>query len=149
MSPLYLQDGKLLIQDGKLSTGQECCCGKECAPCPHTEEICFNISITDYDGNTQIFTQQDFLLPELNFWVIQHRFPSGALITLFVDCFQDPGMAVLVTAFWFVDGEPFGGEGIFYGDPCTSESDWWAGTIANDIPNDAGSFSVTFSEPPC
>ena len=31
--PLYLEDGKLLVVDGKLAVSEDCCCGEECACC--------------------------------------------------------------------------------------------------------------------
>lgn len=34
MSPLYLQDGKLLIKDNALATNNNCCCGSEKCVCP-------------------------------------------------------------------------------------------------------------------
>jgi hypothetical protein len=166
MTLIAFQDGKPVFRDGKVGAEQECCCEEECClPCPENfADLCFDITLTDHDGNVKNFTQADFLF---GIMAVQWTFPNGTTLSLFIDgCFVDcADGGISVSASGSVGGFPgcpcTGASGGAVLD-CSTQENWHIGTISGNIvledtagcgdcPNfaNAGSFNVTISEPPC
>jgi len=158
MSPLTVQDGKLLLRDGKLGTEQACCCKKcegpcddenpcpegcecvdgeccpECIPCPDDfTSLCFSVTLTDYEGNTTTLTQDDITPGFLFFF---WNSPNGTSLSVSIFCLVDCGGGVVVAASGSVSGFPgcfctaaAGGATL----KCTNEEGWHLGTITGNI----------------
>jgi hypothetical protein len=163
MTLITFEDGKPLMKDdGKIGTEQECCCG-QCEACPENlYELCWSVTVTDFQGNTQTKTQDDFRDFPFFIPIIDFVLPvTGITLEIRFDCVEGEGIYI----------EPGGGgrnaDGCFgtpdpalFLIPCTSEEGWWLGTtIGNAIvhnavespgcPQPVATFSVTISEPPC
>jgi len=159
MSTLSTQGGKLLLRQDKLGTEQACCCSN-CAPCPDLEALCIAITLTDYDGTVYTADQDDIA------WAggIGTVYFSGFDYAVTIACDIVALGGISVTAGWSgligtcicTSGQ--GNDSLV----CSEAEDWYLGTASGtiefddiglpcdgDCPANLGSFSVTFSDPPC
>jgi hypothetical protein len=154
MTLITLQDGRLVLRDGQVGTEQACCCDT-CAPCPDLESLCISVSLTDYEGTTHTADQDDFIWSGGSGFV----YLKGFEYALFVSCNGDIDVTVGWGSFLAeCGGQCTSGEGSGTL-PCSQDADWYVGTISGLIlfaevcdpgcPENLGTFSVTFSDPPC
>lgn len=154
--PLTVSDGALVVHGDKLGTEQSCCC-QDCAPCPDMESLCIGITLTDYDGNVYTADQNDLFWFGGSGFVYFKDFEYAVLVSCNT---SNPAQSIGAYVSWnaLLDGcESTSGNG---SDalPCSPDSGWYLGTVAGQIqfdppsggcPGSLGSFSVTFSDPPC
>lgn len=159
MTLITFQDGGVVFRGGKVGTEQECCC-QECAPCPDLEALCISITLTDYDGNVYTADQDDIIWAGGTGTV----YFSGFDYSLTIACDITVLGGISVTAGWaslIDDCICTSGAGDDF-IQCSQAEDWYLGTASGTIefddigvpcgggcPANLGSFSVTFTEPPC
>lgn len=155
MTLITFQDGAVVFRDGKVGTEQACCCDT-CAPCPDLQSLCISVSLTDYEGITHTADESDFIWNDASSGFV---YLKGFEYALFVSCEGD----LNVTGGWGGFITECGGQcttGETSGTlPCSEAADWYVGTISGTIfftevcdpgcPENLGTFSVTFSDPPC
>jgi hypothetical protein len=159
MTTITTQDGKIVFRDGRVGTGQECCCETETpCVCPQMDSLCIAIELVRFDGNTVNLTQDDF------FWFGNFGGASSDEYSIFINCSVVDGEGgITVTGGWADVPE---GCNCTSGSgsatiPCSDEPDWYAGTVSANIeyddcgvplegcPATLGSFTCTISDPPC
>ncbi len=159
MTNITLQDGMVVMYGTSAGTELDCCCGG-CAPCPDLESLCISITLTDYNGNVHTADEGDI------FWFAG----SGSVylagfdyaVTILCDTSTTPG-GIGVNAGWggFIGacgGQCTSGSGSALLE-CSPSANWYAATVSGTIffhqacdpgcPANLGTFSVTFSDPPC
>ena len=140
--------------------GGDCGCCPNCSPCPDLEQLCISITLTDYNGNVYTADQDDII------WSngIGSVYFSGFDYVVNVECDIPILGGIYVSAGW---------AGIIGTCICTSAQaddviecantdDWYVATASGtiefddigmpcdgDCPANLGTFSVTFSDPPC
>ena len=159
MTLITFQDGQVVMRDGQVGTEQACCC-QECAPCPDLEELCVSITLTDYNGNVYTADQDDI------FWFGNTGtvYFAGFDYAVTIACDIAGASGISITAGWaslIANCICTSGSGTA-SIQCFQSADWYVGTASGEIqfddigppcdggcPANLGSFSVTFSEPPC
>lgn len=156
MTPITVQDGKVVLRDGKIGTEQECCCSV-CAPCPDLEALCIAITLTGHDGTVYTADQDDII------WAAGAGtvYLSGFDYSVTISCTND---AISVLAGWSgLIGTCICTSGSTSAIiPCSPAEDWYVSTASGtilfddigvpcggDCPANLGSFSVTLLDPPC
>lgn len=151
-----LQNGLVVLVDGKVGTGQECCCPPPCV-CPDLESLCISVTLTDYDGNVYNADQNDMIW----FDGIGSIYFKGFEYSVSIACSNG---VITVIAGWV--GFPpdcictSGGCSTSYA--CDGTADWYADTASCDLafdnigvpcgdgcPANLGNVTVTISDPPC
>jgi hypothetical protein len=162
MTLISFQDGRLVLRGGKVGTEQACCC-QECAPCPDLESLCISITLTDYNGTVYTADQDDIVWFGNTGTIYFADFEYAVTIACDIEMFG----GISVTAGWagLIDSNlgcictsGRGDDAI----PCSSDLQWYEGTASGtmffddigipcepDCPETLGTFSVTFSDPPC
>jgi hypothetical protein len=159
MTLITVQDGAVVFHNGKVGTEQACCCSN-CAPCPDLEALCIAITLTDYDGTVYTADHDDIVWSGGTGTI----YFSGFDYSVTIACDINTLGGINVTAGWSgligscICTSGSGTDGI----PCSSAEDWYLGTASGtiefddigvpcdgDCPANLGSFSITFSDPPC
>jgi hypothetical protein len=162
MTLITFQDGTVVFRGEKVGTEQACCC-PVCAPCPDLESLCISITLTDYNGTVYTADEDDIA------WAGETGtvYFSGFDYSVTIACDIAVLGGISVSAGWAgligsnlgcICTSGRGDDGI----PCSPDPQWYAGTASGtmffddigvpcepECPETLGTFSVTFSNPPC